>query len=269
MTTDTIIDPVTYQHNRTIARVVVVGAGGIGARLVPVLTKLVPPGTRLDVIDPDVVEPRNVLRQPFLASDVGRPKADVMQRRYGSATVPVYGHVAPVEDRRIQGLLRDADLVIGCVDRRAPRAWMLAHANVYLDAGCDGTASQVLLTTPTVAGWLAAPDLFVDSLDADEPADGCGQQGDTQTVVANQIAATWVAQCVHMMLARVPIGWCGAKCSALGPHTLVRLIRVGRGIMAPDVPLVRALGADMSGWVTIAYRDARTAHDLAVSAAAS
>jgi molybdopterin/thiamine biosynthesis adenylyltransferase len=75
----------------------VIGGGGTGSRLMPMLTQFMRSITRgqtpngwlenptIWVIDDDVVETKNLLRQNFIQNDVGKPKATVLAERYGRA----------------------------------------------------------------------------------------------------------------------------------------------------------------------------------------
>lgn len=77
--------------------IVLIGAGGTGSRLMPMLSQLVRtcirkfnPNAWMDklpiyVIDGDVVEEKNLLRQNFIQKDVGKPKASVLAARYSAA----------------------------------------------------------------------------------------------------------------------------------------------------------------------------------------
>lgn len=85
---------------------IIVGCGGTGSRLAPLLVQLVrslcskynPHGwlvnPRVVFIDGDIVEEKNLLRQNFIAKDINQNKAMVLAQRYGRA----YGietHVIP------------------------------------------------------------------------------------------------------------------------------------------------------------------------------
>lgn len=79
-----------YQPNKIIRQVVIVGVGGTGGRLVPLVTQLLtttPLTKRAKVIlmDGDIVEEKNCKRQLFIPSEVGKNKADVMASRYNRA----------------------------------------------------------------------------------------------------------------------------------------------------------------------------------------
>lgn len=86
--------------------IVLIGAGGTGSRLLPPLAQLVrsmlnkfsPNSWIIDlpifIYDADVVEEKNLLRQNFISSDVGKPKAQVLANRYSNAlSIPIYSSV--------------------------------------------------------------------------------------------------------------------------------------------------------------------------------
>lgn len=75
-----------------VGRITVVGCGGTGSWLMPKLIKtindaerkgLLSPNFSLCLIDADVVEDKNIVRQNFVPADVGKNKAEVMALRYG------------------------------------------------------------------------------------------------------------------------------------------------------------------------------------------
>ncbi len=77
--------------------VFVIGAGGTGGRLIPMLSQFMrsitrgvsPTGwlesPRIWLIDDDIVEQKNILRQNFIERDVSKPKAAVLAERYTKA----------------------------------------------------------------------------------------------------------------------------------------------------------------------------------------
>ncbi|MEZ0227124.1 MAG: ThiF family adenylyltransferase, partial [Planctomycetota bacterium] len=99
---------------------------------------------RLFVCDKDTIETSNLTRSVlFRLTDVGRHKADVVSQRAGeinpdTAAIPIHG------DLRFTlglGLIRRADVVLGCLDSVAARVYLNRHAyrmgKVFVDAGLD------------------------------------------------------------------------------------------------------------------------------------
>lgn len=70
--------------------VCLIGAGGVGARLAPLLVKHLTAGDVLHVIDGDLVEAKNITRQHFTPDDIGVSKAQVVAQR-ARATAPREG----------------------------------------------------------------------------------------------------------------------------------------------------------------------------------
>jgi molybdopterin/thiamine biosynthesis adenylyltransferase/molybdopterin synthase catalytic subunit/rhodanese-related sulfurtransferase len=99
------------------ARVLVVGAGGLGC---PVLQYLAGAGVgHLTVVDGDRVEASNLHRQPLYAfADVGRWKATVAAERLRAQNpaIDVQAEVQLVEAGNVDRLVATHDLVIDCTD---------------------------------------------------------------------------------------------------------------------------------------------------------
>ena len=232
------------------ASVMVVGGGGIGARIVQSLSKLLPEMGihRMTVVDPDRVEMRNLGRQPFVEPDVGRYKAEVLAERYSSSdsVLRVEAMTGKVEEMPQADL--GSTLVIAGLDSPGPRGWlkwMAERSGVpYIDAGNDGPAGQVVLATAQlvqlpeyqmvkVNGWRAWPELFPDPpinnatgrryvTEEEDPIASCAQAVDTQTVMANIMAATLSLQFLMKVVG-------GGRLSMLGVrfHTSGMWERIG------------------------------------------
>lgn len=117
---------ITREHLRT--QIIVAGCGGIGAYVVQHIGRLMRviyenvQGVNLTLVDPDVVEEKNLGRQLFCEAEIGLPKAVALARRYGQAWgLNTFAYVDEYSDRL---LLQDLDLIIliGCVDNAKARA---------------------------------------------------------------------------------------------------------------------------------------------------
>lgn len=149
---------VTSTHTATHPiRVVVVGAGGTGGRLIPALMQVLRRGDSVAIVDGDHVEDRNLARQNFRTRDVGENKAEVMARRYQREGIrcdafgamlsaanwtEIYHGAAPTE--RL--------IILGCVDNPAARVLMSQLSQgrsgaIWIDGGNERRGGQVILSS--------------------------------------------------------------------------------------------------------------------------
>lgn len=141
----------THQANRPL-RVIVVGAGGTGGRLIPPLMQVLKRGDSVAIVDGDHVEDRNLTRQNFRTRDIGENKAEVMARRYrrdGIQTDAFATMLTPEVGAEIAG--SSVPLVIlGCVDNPKARnimdGLMEQRVSIWIDGGNERRGGQVLLS---------------------------------------------------------------------------------------------------------------------------
>ena len=111
-------------------RVMIIGAGGIGSYLIPLLDKTMV--YDMTVMDPDNVEKKNLTYQNFKEKENGMNKASVMNWNYDSVK-----HFSPypvLTEKQIKSF----DLVICCADNLDVRK-MLYNSNVkWLDLRSQG-----------------------------------------------------------------------------------------------------------------------------------
>lgn len=122
--------------------IIVVGAGGTGGYLIPNLARQVsiqnqlrqsenlPPHT-LTVVDADVVESKNLIRQNFVSQDIGKNKASVMASRYSrgyqmninfvSEYIKEPQQLVNIASANMHGDGYDSLVLIDCVDNNKTR----------------------------------------------------------------------------------------------------------------------------------------------------
>lgn len=104
------------------ARVLVVGAGGLGA---PVSLYLAAAGVgTIGIVDSDTVETSNLQRQILFAkNDVGRSKITAAAERLNAANehIDVAIHDAMIDDGNAESLIDSYDIVVDCTDNFAAR----------------------------------------------------------------------------------------------------------------------------------------------------
>ena len=146
-------DTLRIQH-----QVYVVGAGGVGARLVPLLVKVLRRGDVIRIIDFDSVSEENLLRQHFGLQDVGRFKAEVLASRYSTSDGPtVEAYIQRVEDFGAEtgfpgGGAEDGMgvTIFGAVDNHLARTYLhnlmqFHQPRIYIDMGCSTRTGQAVI----------------------------------------------------------------------------------------------------------------------------
>ena len=224
------------------SNILVVGCGGTGSFVAEGLCRLlINSDIPLLLIDPDRVEPHNLVRQQFFAGDVGKFKsqalAERLARQYGRAigySVYPYMHDLVYKDyggglhtRAAQGI------IVSCVDNVETRrliAETLNFGNWWLDTGNGYSSGQVLLGNATGIGQLEGcfnkekqevdslpipslqlPSLLTPPVEPVNDAKDCAEavQAEEQSPVINQAMAMLVLQFMHRLL-QGTLNWMGA-----------------------------------------------------------
>lgn len=224
------------EHSPTI---IIVGCGGTGGFVAEGVCRLLS-GRRGDscllLMDPDLVEARNLLRQNFYPQDVGHFKAQVLAERLSRQFGRVVGYSceAVTDAPRNLPLSYRGSLVVGCVDNGGARAAIARHFEGdsfyyaspkkpslwWVDAGNGDTFGQVLIGNSArkslkhafnmpddVCYRLPLPTLQMPGILLDAPvpapAPDCAQaveQGGQDPVI-NQMMAAVVCTVVERLLA--------------------------------------------------------------------
>lgn len=126
----------------TKASAVVVGASRLGSA---VAFQLAAVGVRkLTLVDPDVLEPHNVVGMVGVPSDaVGQAKAVVLARSLVAFRPDLAVTAVPFDFVARRGTMASADLIVSAVDRDAGRLaasrWARRHGAIHLDIGTGVT----------------------------------------------------------------------------------------------------------------------------------
>lgn len=165
------VDPALQTNTYYTTNVIVVGCGGTGGRLIPGLVQHISNHNRvietvpankqflkhkmsLTLIDADIVETKNLLRQNFHTFDVGKNKAEVMALRYGVLNgmdikyIPFFIEPGSKTFNFSQGDVNT--IVFDCTDnvkaRREIEAQIQGSRRVIISCGNEDTFGQVLLS---------------------------------------------------------------------------------------------------------------------------
>ena len=220
------------------ATVIIMGVGALGGQLAQQLA-LAGVG-RLVLCDPDSVSESNLSRSPlFGAGDIGRPKAPTAARRLSelSPVTRAEARTAPLVSGVGLAELRDAELVVSCLDSLAARLQLAGRCHAVdaplLDGGTGPWGGEIRYYSPWDACFgcgLSARDRAVQ----DDPwgcADATAREAGASAPVSALIGS-WLAVTAVRLL-------CGAGTApglvrvdaAGGTATPVRLPR------DPDCPL--------------------------------
>jgi hypothetical protein len=163
---------------------------------------LMSPASTLSVVDKDVLEDKNLSRQLFSQSDIGKSKARAICERYAELG-PV---MEPIEEWLTEGVewIKPDSIIIVCVDNHAARRSALYKADelgatVYNGAN-EYLSADAYLYKPEWKDSPNDPRVWAPSILTDETGnpirpEGCTghiQESSPQLVVANTTAASLV-----------------------------------------------------------------------------
>lgn len=143
-----------FDPNTHIQSVVIVGCGGTGAQVARIVGRIVYDVRRarlhtpkLILIDPDVVEEKNVGRQLFTPADaaLGLPKVEVVGRRLNAALgLDIVWIAEPVSVEKHLDRY-GSQLVISCVDNHLARRELHQARGILIGAGNYRDGGQVIV----------------------------------------------------------------------------------------------------------------------------
>ncbi len=140
--------------NTHIQTIVIVGCGGTGAQVARIVARIVYDMRRarlhtpsILLVDPDIVEEKNVGRQLFTSADVAfkLPKVEVVGRRLNMALGLDIAWTVETFDAEKHGNRYGSQLVIGCVDNHLARRELHRAQGILIGAGNYRDGGQVVI----------------------------------------------------------------------------------------------------------------------------
>jgi Dinucleotide-utilizing enzymes involved in molybdopterin and thiamine biosynthesis family 2 len=188
------------------ARVLVVGAGGLGATLLP---QLVGAGIGfIRLMDPDVVEESNLHRQTlYRMSDLGQPKAETAAASLAGLNpdCTLEPHTARLDPASLPRWSADVDLIVDAADTFATSYALSDHCR---NTGLPLISASVTGRQGYVGGFCGdAPSLRAVFPDLPEVMGSCAETGVLGPVVASLAALqAQMALAVVLQLRPSPLG---------------------------------------------------------------
>ena len=214
-------------------KIIMLGAGGTGGHIAPHLYRLLHTlerNVRIIIADGDIVEQKNLVRQNFISSDMGKNKAQVLAERYASAFGMEISYIPEYieSEERLAELVRPdfgldynyypysmidgVTILIGAVDNNKSRRLCHNVFNktkniIYIDSGNGEYNGQVVCGIRRSGRTYYKPlgDLYPDVLTATDkfPTElSCAEAAVSapQSIVANIMAATAIISYLYNIL---------------------------------------------------------------------
>jgi PRTRC genetic system ThiF family protein len=213
-------------------KILMLGAGGTGGHIAPHLYRLLHTlerSVKVIIADADIVEEKNLVRQNFIASDLGRNKAQVLAERYASAfgmevqyipefiesrdrlselVKPDTYPARPYSQQRLEGY----SILIGAVDNNRSRqvchqVFKAAESLIYIDSGNGEYTGQVVCGIRRKSRTYYKPvgEIYPDVLESADkfPSQlSCAEAAISapQSIAANIMAAAAVVSYIYNIL---------------------------------------------------------------------
>lgn len=196
--------------------IIVVGCGGTGGNFISMLGRYLYDNClnkmcRITLVDGDIVEKKNIGRQPFLPSDIGRKKAEVMAEvmmdvfKVNCCYYPEYiNSVKDIHTLEVDGYVT---VLVGCVDNHACRIVLHEYFKqstvcYYLDSANEYSVGEVVVGMK-VGGRIMSSDrahYFPEILEATSLSgseESCEVMNNTspQHLATNMLAAVLLFKC--------------------------------------------------------------------------
>jgi PRTRC genetic system ThiF family protein len=209
-----------YHSKRINNDVLVVGCGGTGGFVAEGLCRILPENYRIVLQDFDRVEERNLLRQNFFASDLGKFKAQALAERLSNNYRRPIGYKVFPFGLHFSSMYAVPSIIIGCIDNAEARKQICKEPLMmqwWIDAGNGHHSGQVLignmaeygmknsfLPTSGIAQALPLPSLqlpgILEPVAVPLPDCATAVQQEEQSPIINQMMATLVLQSVHALI---------------------------------------------------------------------
>jgi PRTRC genetic system ThiF family protein len=143
-----------FEPNTHIQSIVIVGCGGTGAQVARIVARIIYDmrraglhTPRITVIDPDIVEEKNVGRQLFTAADaaLNLPKAEIVARRLNMALGLDIAWIAEPVSAEKHLDRHGAQLILSCVDNHLARRELHHATGVLIGSGNHRDGGQVVI----------------------------------------------------------------------------------------------------------------------------
>ena len=219
-------------YQNTPAKVILLGAGGTGGYIAPHLYRIactLERDIRIIIVDGDIVEEKNLIRQNFASYDVGQNKAKVIAERY-SETFGIETEYRPEfieNEKKLRQLVKaqyfrnnyyynrripELVILIGAVDNNRSRqmchkVFYDAKELVYIDSGNGEYTGQVVCGVRRNGHTMAKPvgGFYPDILKSEDlfPTElSCADRNVSapQSIAANLFASTAVVTLLYHIL---------------------------------------------------------------------
>ena len=196
-------------------KIVMLGAGGTGGHIAPHLYRLLHALDRpvkVIIADGDLVEEKNLVRQNFIAADLGKNKAQVLAERYASAFGMEAQYIPEFVWMDSEKYPQELPILIGAVDNNRSRqlchqVFRKSEELVYIDSGNGEYTGQVVcgIRRGRKTSYKPVGEVYPDVLDRTDkfPTElSCAEAAVSapQSITANIMAAAAVVAYIYNIL---------------------------------------------------------------------
>ena len=201
------------------SRILLVGCGGIGSQLLPPLVRYLAsrpePRPVLVLIDGDVFEAKNLVRQACPPGDLGTNKAEALAQIARNAGLASQAISSFIDQTNVRSIVREGDVVLLAVDNHRTRALVDDHLRsldeaTLISGGNDETDGNVQLVRRrdgrSVDGHLTEihPEIGRAAGEEGPAGDGCQVLAAErpQLLVTNLLVASAMLACLWQVIER-------------------------------------------------------------------